>query len=108
MGDFFCSMIFISVLVKPNAKSDSIGQSPDGQIWIRISEPAKEGKANDGIIRFLSSYLNISKSNIRIKSGQAGRFKIIEIEAPDHAKVHERLDKLSKYDEELKGYIKKC
>jgi uncharacterized protein (TIGR00251 family) len=86
-------MINFLILVKPNAKSDSIGRSPEGQIWVRIAAPAKEGRANLGLILFLSIYLNISKSSITIKSGQASRLKLLEIEVENESYV------LSKFNE---------
>ena len=88
-------MINLSVLVKPNAKSDSIGKSPEGQIWIRISEPAKEGKANSGLIRYLSEYFKISKSSITIKSGLTSRLKLLEIVVENEIEVATKLNEIS-------------
>jgi uncharacterized protein (TIGR00251 family) len=62
-------------LVKPNARSSSIGRSEDGQLWIRIAAPATEGKANAALILFLSKLVGIPKSRVSIVNGAAGRLK---------------------------------
>ncbi len=81
--------------MKPNAKSDSIGRSPECQIWVRIAEPAKEGKANSGLIRYLSEYLKISKSSITIKSGLSSRLKLLEIKVENEMEVATKLNEIS-------------
>ncbi|HOY97320.1 MAG TPA: DUF167 domain-containing protein [Catalimonadaceae bacterium] len=62
-------------LVKPNARSSSIGRSEDGQMWIRIAAPATEGKANSALIAFLSKLVGIPKSRISLVNGASGRHK---------------------------------
>jgi uncharacterized protein (TIGR00251 family) len=67
-------------LVKPNARSSSIGRSEDGQMWIRIAAPATEGKANSALVEFLSKLLGIPKSRVTLLSGETGRFKTFAFE----------------------------
>ena len=62
-------------LVKPNARSSSIGRSEDGQLWIRIAAPATEGKANSALILFLSKLVGIPKSGVSLVNGASGRLK---------------------------------
>ena len=87
MWDFFLCMTFVSILVKPNSINDSIGKTSNGQIWIRVPEPAVNGKANLGVQRVLSNYLKIPKSQIALKAGRTGKFKIFEILTEDENKV---------------------
>lgn len=67
-------------LVKPNAKSHSIGRNEDGSLWIRIAAPPTDGKANDALIRFLASTFGIPKSACRLVNGAGSRFKTFEID----------------------------
>jgi len=62
-------------LVKPNARSSSIGKSEDGQMWIRIAAPATDGKANSALIAFLSKLVGIPKSRVLLVNGALGRMK---------------------------------
>jgi uncharacterized protein (TIGR00251 family) len=67
-------------LVKPNARSSSIGRSEDGQMWIRIAAPATEGKANSALVEFLSKLVGIPKSRVSLVNGALGRMKTFSFE----------------------------
>ena len=47
-------------------------------IKIRIRAPAVEGAANKELIKFLSKSFKVPKSDIRFKSGQNSKIKIVE------------------------------
>jgi uncharacterized protein (TIGR00251 family) len=73
-------MVRKTFLVKPNAKTHSIGRSEDGSLWIRIAAPPSEGKANEAILRFLAKTFAIPKSSCTLLSGAASRFKTFELD----------------------------
>lgn len=66
------------IKVIANSKNNSI-EFCDDYVKIKVVEPAIEGKANKGIIKFLSNELNIPKSRIILVSGQTSSIKMIEI-----------------------------
>jgi len=68
--------------VKPGSRKESLRFEND-VIVIQVREPAVDGKANDGLVSYLSVTLGIRKSEILIKSGHSARFKRIEL--PDGA-----------------------
>jgi uncharacterized protein len=70
----------IQVKVKPNARQDSLELLEDGTIKASIKAPPVEGKANEYLIRFLSSVLQIPKSSIEITSGHSSSYKRLEID----------------------------
>ena len=71
-------IIFIKVV--PNSHKNSIEEFQDN-IWkVRIQAPADKGKANEELIKFLSSLLGLPKNEIRILSGHSSRLKKIEID----------------------------
>jgi len=72
-GFFF--MEKATFLVKPNARSSSIGKGENGQMWIRIAAPATDGKANSELIVYLSKVVGIPKSRILLVNGAASRLK---------------------------------
>jgi uncharacterized protein (TIGR00251 family) len=70
------------VKVKTNSKIESI--TKEGNVFIvRVSEPPREGKANQAVIKLLSQQFGISKSKIRIINGFRSRNKLVEILAED-------------------------
>lgn len=69
----------ISVRIKPNSKMESVEKLADGSLLVRVRAPAKEGKANDALIKALSSYFNLPKSRISIASGLGSKNKIVDI-----------------------------
>ncbi|EAL67049.1 hypothetical protein DDB_G0280783 [Dictyostelium discoideum AX4] len=73
-------IIKINVNVHPNSKESSIVSFEDQILSLRISEPPIDGKANIGVIEFLSKELNIRKSNIEVGKGSKSRNKSVEID----------------------------
>ena len=70
----------LSVYVQPGAKKTEISGMHDGKIKIRVCAPPVEGAANEVLVKFLSKQLKISKSGIKIISGEKSRHKIVEID----------------------------
>jgi len=69
----------ISVKVKTNAKVNKIEPSPEKGWVVYVKEPAKEGKANEAVVRVVAEYFKVPKSRVNIKSGLKSRKKVIEI-----------------------------
>jgi len=69
----------ISVKVKPNSKKEEIKKLTDNEFVLWVKEPAKENRANQAVIRLLSEYFNVPKSNISIIRGETSKNKIIQI-----------------------------
>jgi len=66
--------------VQPNAKkTEAAGYYDENILKIRISSPPVDGAANKEVIKFISKKLKISKSYVKILSGEKGRDKTIEI-----------------------------
>lgn len=80
------------VRVVPNApKSTPAGAYGEG-VKIKISAPALDGKANAELIKFLSKFLDIPRSNIRIICGETSRDKLVEVDG-DGTNYFEKLIK---------------
>ena len=69
----------IVVRVQPNAGHNQVLGFKDGVFYVRIAAPPIKGKANQELIKFLSDILEVSKSNLTIEKGAAGRRKVIGI-----------------------------
>ena len=68
----------IRVNVKPNSKIEELTHEGD-DFTIRVKEPAREGKANQAVIKLLARHFGIPRSQVRILSGLRSRSKVIEI-----------------------------
>lgn len=71
-------VVFIKVI--PKAHSTEFVGIENEAYKIRISKAPENGEANLELIRFLSKELKISKSSIKILSGETSRKKKVEIE----------------------------
>lgn len=68
----------ISIRVKPRSREEKIERTEDGYIAY-VKEQPIENKANRALIRLLSEYFGIPKSQIIISSGMKSKQKIVEI-----------------------------
>lgn len=68
------------IKVKPNSKQQIIEEALDGSLTIHLKSPPVDGKANKELIKILAKRFDVSKSQIRIKSGLSSRNKLVEIE----------------------------
>ncbi len=76
------NLVFIKVI--PNSSENKIaGKFIDekGQKWLKINiaSVAENGKANKELIKFLSIFFKIPKSEIEIIRGETSRLKVVRI-----------------------------
>lgn len=67
-----------TVFVKPNAKENR-AESADGGFLVWVKAPAKEGRANDALVRVLAEHLGVAPSRVAIVRGQKTKKKLIEV-----------------------------
>ncbi|PIZ04072.1 MAG: YggU family protein [Gammaproteobacteria bacterium CG_4_10_14_0_8_um_filter_38_16] len=69
----------ITIYLQPGAKKSEVSGIHGGHIKIKVNSPPVDGKANEALILFLSEFLDIQKSKIKIVSGEKSRIKKISI-----------------------------
>lgn len=70
----------IKVKVKPNARKSLLEPASDGGVWqAQLKSPPVDGRANEELIALVAKYFGRRKSAVSIKSGAAGRIKLIQI-----------------------------
>lgn len=69
----------ISVSAKPKSKKEFVKKLGEFSYSVSVKAEAKEGKANEAIIKILSEYFKIPKFKISIVSGLNFKQKVIEI-----------------------------
>jgi uncharacterized protein (TIGR00251 family) len=70
----------LKVYLQPkSSRNEIVGPYRDG-IKVKITAPPVEGKANEGLIRFLAKAWNLAPSSIEIVRGHHTREKILRIQ----------------------------
>jgi uncharacterized protein (TIGR00251 family) len=86
--------IFISLNIHPNSSKNRISLT-DYSIEIYIKEPPSKGKANQGLIKYLSKILEISSSSIILIYGEKSRKKIVSVAGLTQQQVIDRMNESS-------------
>jgi len=72
--------ITLRVTVKPNARSSSLVQAPDGTWQAKVKAPPVDGRANEELIALVAEQFHCRKAAVSIKSGASARNKIVKVE----------------------------
>ena len=75
----------LAVRLTPRGGRDELGGLVDARngrvaLSVRVAAPPVDGAANRALIAFLARKLDVSKSSIRLVSGEASRLKIVHID----------------------------
>ena len=70
----------IKVIVKPNARTNSVVKMDDGAFSVRIAVPPVDGRANEKLVEVLAEYFNRPKRFVSIIHGAGSRIKTVEIQ----------------------------
>lgn len=71
--------MIINVKVITAAKQNKITELGGGEFKVYLTSIPEKGKANSNLIKLLSKYFCVSKSQINITSGEKSHNKIIEV-----------------------------
>jgi uncharacterized protein len=69
----------LSVWAKPRAAKSRVLGVRNGQLEVAIAAPPVDGAANEELIRLLASHFGISRSQVELVAGQAGRTKRVRL-----------------------------
>lgn len=83
----------ITAHIQPNASQNEVVGFKGGVLQVRIAAPPVKGKANQELVKFLSSVLGVSKSNLTIEKGISGKKKIIAIRGLGQEQVARLLER---------------
>lgn len=75
------------VQVVPRASRSEVSGEHDGSLRVRVAAPPVDGAANEALIRVLAKKFKVSRSAVRIVSGQNGRMKQVSIEGDPQSLV---------------------
>jgi uncharacterized protein (TIGR00251 family) len=81
----------VTVKVIPSSTRNQLVGWLNETLKIKVTAPAKKGKANQAVIKLLAKVLNLSHDRITIITGEAQRVKIIEINDFDQVELITKL-----------------
>ncbi len=71
--------IIIAIHAKPGAKTDAVAGLFGERLKIALAAPPVDGKANAKLAAFLAAKLGVTKSAVKLISGETGRDKRVAI-----------------------------
>ena len=74
--------LFMQVKVKPRSRSSALEDAGDGSWIARLKAPPVDGKANAELLGLVAGHFGCPRSSVSIKSGAAGRTKLVRVERP--------------------------
>jgi len=75
------SAVTLQVRVTPRSRVSELVQSADGTWVARLKAPPVDGKANEELVALIAKRFRCRKSAVTIKSGAAGRTKLVVVDA---------------------------
>jgi uncharacterized protein (TIGR00251 family) len=81
----------LHVRVTPRARRNALGPMEDGVLAVRLAAPPVEGAANKALIAFLAEAFGVSKSAVRVESGERSRHKRVRVSGLTLEEVAHRL-----------------
>jgi len=83
----------LNITVSPRSSKNRIALDDSGNIRVYLTASPVDGKANAALLAFLSKILNITKSKIKIISGEKNKKKRIQIEDIAEEELRSRIIK---------------
>lgn len=71
--------VTFSVWVVPGARRTELDGQRDGYLRVRLASPAREGRANDELLRFLAGRTGVGRADVELVAGQRGRRKVVRL-----------------------------
>lgn len=75
--------IGLHLKVNPSAKKDSVDGVYGDCLKISLTKPPEDGKANQGLIKFLADKLGVKKSDVIIVNGRTTKHKVVLVRGVD-------------------------
>jgi uncharacterized protein (TIGR00251 family) len=87
--------IRFGVYAKPRAHASRILGWREGRLDVSLAAPPVEGAANAELIATLAKALGVSKGQVRLVRGEAGKTKLVEVHGIAEAELRARLGQLA-------------
>jgi uncharacterized protein len=71
----------LRIKVKPNARTSSLTEAPDGTWLAKLRSPPVDGRANEELIALVANHFHCRKAAVTLKSGATARIKTLIVDA---------------------------
>lgn len=82
----------VRLRIQPRASRNEVVGLHGDAVKVRLSAPPVDGAANEALVRFLAEQLGVTRSAVRLLSGQTSRLKVVVIDGLQVEEVTARLD----------------
>ena len=72
--------ITLTLHIQPGTKKTAVAGRHGDALKIRLAAPPVDGKANAALLEFIADALGLPKAAVKLKSGQASRRKVVEVD----------------------------
>lgn len=81
----------LHLFIQPKSSKNEIVGPHNGELKVKITAPPIDGRANEGLIEFLSDFFDLPKRAIVLVKGDTGRHKTVDILGVDLQQATQRL-----------------
>lgn len=81
----------LHLFIQPKSSKNEVVGPHNDELKIKITAPPIDGRANEGLIEFLSDYFDIPKRDIVLVRGDTGRHKTVDLLGVDLEVAHRLL-----------------
>jgi uncharacterized protein (TIGR00251 family) len=81
----------LKVRVQPGARRSEVVGWQEGVLRVRVQAPPIEGRANEALTELLAKVLGVPKSAVAVRTGHAGREKLLAVEGLTDEELRARL-----------------
>jgi uncharacterized protein len=97
-------MTALEILARPGSRRDGVAWDRWREEWVvSCRAMAKEGEANDALLRLLSTWLRLPRTQLRWVGGVRGRRKVVEVSGLSAVEIDRRLGAVSQKVAPLDG-----
>ncbi|MBZ2189408.1 DUF167 domain-containing protein [Alcanivorax sp. JB21] len=89
-------MTKLNIKVVPGASRTEIAGWMGDALRVRVAAPPEKGKANREAERLLSSVLELPQGSVRVTSGAASQWKVVEVQGLSGDQIIDRLSDVSR------------
>jgi uncharacterized protein YggU (UPF0235/DUF167 family) len=83
-------MLRLTVVAHPYARLERVDVTDETIVHVWVRQRPIEGQANAAIERVLAQAVGLRPPQVRLVSGASTRRKIVEVDVPDRAALHQR------------------
>lgn len=82
----------LHLFIQPKASRNEFVGIHDKELKVKITAPPIDGRANEGLIEFVSEIFGVPKRDVQLVRGESSRHKVVEIQGVSAEKVREILN----------------